>query len=139
MISLYVQSLMLLEAKCPFALFDSVDSSVCSFVLLCFVLLFFMKTTKYSVLIAVFLSSVDGGFSLWSTWTTCSATCGTGTQSRNRTCTNPVPVSNGLNCTGNYSEATSCKIASCPGKLRLSVSFPSTCKDALHVAPGRKA
>ncbi|CAH3028156.1 unnamed protein product [Porites evermanni] len=60
---------------------------------------------------------VDGGFSLWSTWTTCSATCGTGTQSRNRTCTNPVPASNGLNCTGDYSEATSCKIASCPGAI----------------------
>ena len=94
--------------------------SILAFVFLfCFVLfyfIFFMKTTKYSVLIAVFLSSVDGGFSLWSTWTTCSATCGTGTQSRNRTCTNPVPASNGLNCTGDYSEATSCKIASCPGK-----------------------
>ena len=59
---------------------------------------------------------VDGGFSLWSTWTTCSQTCGTGTKSRTRTCDNPVPNYNGQNCTGNFSQAISCKIESCPGK-----------------------
>ena len=60
--------------------------------------------------------SVDGGFSLWSAWTDCSQTCGTGTKSRTRTCDNPVPNYNGQNCTGDYSEAISCKITSCPGK-----------------------
>ena len=60
--------------------------------------------------------SVDGGFGLWSAWTTCSQTCGTGTKSRTRSCDSPVPNYNGQNCTGDYSQAISCKITSCPGE-----------------------
>ncbi|CAH3196925.1 unnamed protein product, partial [Porites evermanni] len=60
---------------------------------------------------------VNGGFSLWSAWTTCSKTCGTGTQSRSRTCTSPSPIHNGLNCTGDYTQAKSCKLSSCPGAI----------------------
>ena len=63
-----------------------------------------------------FVFSVDGGFDLWSAWTTCSETCGTGTQSRSRTCTNPVPANLGQNCTGDFDQAKSCKLTSCPGK-----------------------
>ena len=53
---------------------------------------------------------------MWSTWTACSQTCGTGTKSRSRSCDNPVPNYNGQNCTGEYAQAISCKITSCPGK-----------------------
>ncbi|XP_020601762.1 uncharacterized protein LOC110040832 [Orbicella faveolata] len=60
---------------------------------------------------------VDGGFGLWSEWTTCSQTCGTGTQSRSRTCTNPVPANQGQNCSGEYDQAKSCKLTSCPGAV----------------------
>ncbi|XP_062620618.1 coadhesin-like, partial [Saccostrea cucullata] len=59
-------------------------------------------------------ASVDGGFSEWSSWTQCSRTCGSGTKTRSRTCTNPVPTNRGRNCTGAYAEIADCTIAGCP-------------------------
>ena len=41
---------------------------------------------------------IDGGFSDWSEFTTCTKSCASGTQVRNRTCTNPTPEHGGLNC-----------------------------------------
>ena len=68
--------------------------------------------------------TVDGGFGLWSSWTACSKTCGTGSQSRSRPCNNPTPTGGGQNCTGDSSQAKSCKIKSCPGEeFLLCVSF----------------
>ena len=68
--------------------------------------------------------TVDGGFGLWSSWTACSKTCGTGSQSRSRPCNNPTPIGGGQNCTGDSSQAKSCKIKSCPGEeFLLCVSF----------------
>jgi hypothetical protein len=46
----------------------------------------------------------------WSAWSTCSASCGGGTQTR--TCTNPTPESGGANCVGSSSQ--SCNTQSCP-------------------------
>ena len=66
----------------------------------------------------------------WGTWPvsfgTCSASCGGGTQSKTRTCDNPVPSNGGLDCelsdgsgnrgsTENQSQA--CNIQGCPGML----------------------
>ena len=73
--------------------------------------------------------TVNGGFGLWSAWTTCSKTCGTGAQSRSRTCTNPVPNDGGQNCTGDYTQAKSCKLTSCPGKKD---DFELACLDVLE-------
>ncbi|KAL9966591.1 hypothetical protein ACROYT_G024693 [Oculina patagonica] len=41
---------------------------------------------------------IDGGYSNWSNFTECSATCGGGFQRRTRTCTNPLPCCGGKNC-----------------------------------------
>ncbi|XP_026567372.1 properdin [Pseudonaja textilis] len=50
---------------------------------------------------------VMGGWSEWSSWGPCSVTCRTGTQARERTCTNPTPVCGG-NCTGYNRETKTC-------------------------------
>nr|XP_034330808.1 A disintegrin and metalloproteinase with thrombospondin motifs adt-1-like isoform X3 [Crassostrea gigas] len=57
---------------------------------------------------------VDGIWSQWESWTTCSVTCGHGRQTRERSCTNPAPARGGLPCSGNGSEERNCsQISSC--------------------------
>lgn len=53
--------------------------------------------------------AVDGA---WSDWSTCSRTCGGGTQTRS--CTNPSPSDGGAECTGATSR--SCSTQSCPAE-----------------------
>ncbi|XP_022801516.1 coadhesin-like [Stylophora pistillata] len=58
---------------------------------------------------------VDGGWSSWGTWSICSLSCGSGRQTRARTCTNPSPAAGGAHCVGNNSvEVQSCSTDSCP-------------------------
>lgn len=52
--------------------------------------------------------SVDGGWSDWSDWGACDASCGTGQQSRTRTCTNPSPQLDGNACQGDQSQSQPC-------------------------------
>ena len=60
--------------------------------------------------------SVDGGWSEWTVWGTCSVTCGGGTESRTRTCTNPVPQNGGAECTGPDTESQDCNTQACAGR-----------------------
>ncbi|XP_066925332.1 SCO-spondin-like [Clytia hemisphaerica] len=64
---------------------------------------------------------VNGGFSQWSNFGTCTKTCGDGQQEQRRTCTNPVPTNGGLSCQNNpaiIDKATSklipCNLRTCP-------------------------
>ncbi|XP_078667263.1 uncharacterized protein LOC144909086 [Branchiostoma floridae x Branchiostoma belcheri] len=58
---------------------------------------------------------VDGGWSDWSPWSNCSVTCGNGTETRNRTCTNPAPANGGADCDGPAQETQACDTGvSCP-------------------------
>ncbi|XP_052778494.1 uncharacterized protein LOC128215934 [Mya arenaria] len=57
---------------------------------------------------------VDGGMSDWSEWSTCSHSCGNGTQTRTRACTNPSPMHGGANCTEDSSEDQLCLLVNCP-------------------------
>ncbi|XP_066275664.1 coadhesin-like [Branchiostoma lanceolatum] len=51
---------------------------------------------------------VDGGWSDWSPWSACSVTCGNGTETRDRTCTNPAPAYGGADCVGLTQERQDC-------------------------------
>lgn len=61
---------------------------------------------------------IDGNYTAWSNWTTCSATCGEGTKTRTRSCTNPSPLHGGRDCTelGSNIEIKPCKEHNCLGK-----------------------
>merc|ERR550519_1057370 len=56
--------------------------------------------------------AVDGVLSSWSSYGGCSKQCGTGTQSRTRTCT--PPSHGGKPCSGPLSSSRTCKIRDCP-------------------------
>uniref|UniRef100_K1QMN9 Neurotrypsin n=1 Tax=Magallana gigas TaxID=29159 RepID=K1QMN9_MAGGI len=56
---------------------------------------------------------VDGTYSDWSAWMSCTVTCGGGTQLRKRTCTNPSPQFGGKPCAGPANEITECNTKPC--------------------------
>ncbi|RDD36819.1 SCO-spondin, partial [Trichoplax sp. H2] len=56
----------------------------------------------------------NGGWSDWSKWSSCSVTCGSGINTRVRSCTNPAPAANGNDCIGNAIETKSCSLDACP-------------------------
>ncbi|CAH3177156.1 unnamed protein product [Porites evermanni] len=63
--------------------------------------------------------NIDGGFTEWSEWSECSATCGGGTHQRSRTCTNPPPKNDGKPCSeqvnlGPPKETENCNTQDCP-------------------------
>ena len=56
---------------------------------------------------------VDGNWSQYGEWGHCSAPCGSGNRTRNRTCTNPEPQYGGANCTGIFSRIQECNTFAC--------------------------
>ena len=62
------------------------------------------------------MGAVDGGWSFWQAWTTCSSSCGNGTYERRRFCNNPAPQLGGLGCQGPDSDVKTCVLVGCPGK-----------------------
>lgn len=81
-----------------------------------------MQTLKHMLLLIV--SSVDGGYSSWGQWSSCSVTCGGGTRSRSRTCTNPPPQFGGKDCSGlgSSSESDACERQCCSGGKNRNIS-----------------
>ena len=57
---------------------------------------------------------VDGGWSFWGPWTSCSADCGEGTKTRRRECNQPPPSNGGAFCRGSSDEKARCNINNCP-------------------------
>ena len=61
-----------------------------------------------------FILKVDGGFSEWSNWTTCSVSCGSGFQLRYRNCTSPLPAHGGKSCESrNFTDVRTCLMGAC--------------------------
>lgn len=58
---------------------------------------------------------MNGGWSDFSEWSTCTVTCGGGTRTRTRTCDNPPPGLGGLNCSGLAIETEACNKDNCKG------------------------
>ena len=56
---------------------------------------------------------IDGDWGAWSDWEPCTAICGTGEQSRSRSCDSPPP-SGGGDCQGDGQETRECNTHSCP-------------------------
>ncbi|XP_048746179.2 uncharacterized protein LOC125658800 [Ostrea edulis] len=56
---------------------------------------------------------IDGGFTNWGSWGTCTVTCGGGTQTRTRSCTSPTPQYGGANCVGTTSQTQDCNTQVC--------------------------
>ncbi|KAJ8304500.1 hypothetical protein KUTeg_018083 [Tegillarca granosa] len=60
---------------------------------------------------------VDGNWAAWGSWGSCSVTCASspGTKQRTRTCSDPAPANNGLDCVGSATETGSCTVSlPCP-------------------------
>ena len=60
---------------------------------------------------------VDGNWTSWSMWPSCSKSCGNGFQNRTRNCTNPAPANGGKLCSGDVTETRICNLKLCPGLL----------------------
>ena len=60
-------------------------------------------------------SVINGGYTHWSPWSECSATCGEGFRTRSRNCTNPEPMGGGKNCDeiGPDEEQVACDLPEC--------------------------
>ena len=61
---------------------------------------------------------VNGGYSDWAPYSTCTKTCGGGVRTRKRTCTNPPPANGGKDCSGLGPNSTTseCNNQECPGE-----------------------
>lgn len=64
---------------------------------------------------------MNGNFTDWSTWSSCSRSCGAGVKERSRDCTSPAPQYGGKNCSafGAAKETVHCNLLQCPGTLLL--------------------
>ena len=56
---------------------------------------------------------MDGEWSGWTPYTTCSKECGGGSQERTRVCDNPKPQHGGMECSGIRREQQKCNTQTC--------------------------
>ena len=70
-------------------------------------------------MIFCFSEPVNGGFSQWSNWSSCSLDCQPGSvKHRTRMCDNPKPLYGGLDCAGDDAEYKNCSADECRGKVQ---------------------
>lgn len=68
----------------------------------------------FNLTILLFIKKVDGAWSQWGSWGTCSVSCGGGKRSRARSCSNPTPANGGKECIGALSDLGDCNPQLCP-------------------------
>ena len=83
-----------------------------------------VKKKLVNYFFTVFISAIDGNYTEWTKWSDCSATCGNGSKTRIRSCTNPPPQYGGDNCVdlGPDTDITECNLKPC-SKYILQVHF----------------
>ncbi|XP_066993605.2 hemicentin-1 isoform X2 [Anabrus simplex] len=81
---------------------------------------------------------VDGQWSDWSLWSSCSASCGPSISKRSRACNEPEPKYGGVPCTGESIEIKECPTTPCDGiplyasiKIRGTI-YGQTFRDVIH-------
>ena len=79
-----------------------------------------LKLTLSLLMTGLYFNIVNGGYTEWSKWSSCSVTCGGGTIKRQRNCTNPSPQFGGKDCSGSGPELVTqqCNPQKCPGTVR---------------------
>ena len=79
-------------------------------------IIFNLSSKLLSILEMYYFSPVNGGWTIWGDWGKCSVTCGGGTQTRSRSCTNPPAAHGGKLCVGTKEMSQNCnKDVLCPG------------------------
>ncbi|WAR29734.1 HMCN1-like protein, partial [Mya arenaria] len=79
---------------------------------------------------------IDGNWAIWSRWTACSTTCGTGHKSRTRSCTSPRPSGGGQYCTGTDHSSASCLTKICPALQNHKYLQMTQDRDLLYLVNG---
>ena len=74
-------------------------------------------------MISILTVAVHGGWTSWTAWSACTKSCGGGSRTRSRSCTNPLPAHGGQNCAGASSESGNCNTKECPGLYPSGLSF----------------
>ena len=79
----------------------------------------------------VIFSAIDGNYTKWSEWSECSVTCGRGSQTRTRNCTEPQY--GGKNCSelGQASETQECNTDAC-GEFLLFLVVKYNCPNVVY-------
>ncbi|XP_035672026.1 chitotriosidase-1-like [Branchiostoma floridae] len=78
-----------------------------------------MNLIKDRLEMGVFNASdaLDGGWADWTAWTPCSVSCGSGAETRSRTCSNSAPQHGGAACSGDGTEERACQTGvTCPDR-----------------------
>jgi hypothetical protein len=60
---------------------------------------------------------MDGKWSDWGEWSSCSVSCGSGNRLRERSCSNPPPSELGRQCEGNNRQTDSCVLEQCRDQI----------------------
>ena len=77
-------------------------------------MLLLLDVDAHSNPIILFIT-VDGAWAVWSAWDQCSTSCGKGTVTRTRSCSDPPPQKGGKSCSGINTETKTCTLRACPG------------------------
>lgn len=68
---------------------------------------------SFNELNSCLIAKVNGNWNLWSSWRSCSKSCGTGSRTRVRSCSDPAPSFGGSDCQGNSIDEEDCNTQSC--------------------------